>query len=96
MLNTEIHIQKISNLNIGDKALENAVKKLRDSPELFPFQIDFTKKTIHFVQMDKQAYKNSFFILLPGDGPGFLKGKNPISIELSEIIDTFKSEKLFK
>ena len=95
MLNTEIHIQKISNLNIGDKALENAVKKLRDSPELFPFQIDFTKKTIHFVQMDKQAYKNSFFILLPGDGPGFLKGKNPISIELSEIIDTFKSEKPF-
>ena len=95
MLNTEIHIQKISNLNIGDKALENAVKKLRDSPELFPFQIDFTKKTIHFIQMDKKAYKNSFFILSPGDGPGFLKGKNPISIKLSEIINTFKSKKPF-
>lgn len=95
MLNTEIYIQKISNLNIGDKALENAVKKLRDSPELFPFQIDFTKKTIHFIQMDKKAYKNSFFILSPGDGPGFLKGKNPISIKLSEIINTFKSKKPF-
>lgn len=93
MLNTEIHIQKISNLNISDKGLENAVRKLQDSPELFPFQIDFTKKTIHFVQMNKQAYKNSFFILLPGDGPGFLKGKNPISIELSEVINTFNNKK---
>ena len=48
MLNTEIHIQKISNLNISDKGLENAVRKLQDSPELFPFQIDFTKKNYSF------------------------------------------------
>jgi hypothetical protein len=92
MLETKIHIQNISNLNISDKSLENNVKKLLDSPALFPFQIDFIKNTIHFIQMDKQAYKNSFFILSPGDGPGFLKGKNPISIELSEIIDAFNEK----
>tara|TARA_Y100000385_G_scaffold211121_2_gene219086 strand:+ start:145 stop:1212 length:1068 start_codon:yes stop_codon:yes gene_type:complete len=92
MLHTEIHIQKISDLNISDKHLEYAIKKLRNSPELFPYQINFTKKTIHFVQMDKQAYKNSFFILSPGNGPGFLKGKNPISIELSEIVKIFKGK----
>ena len=63
MLNTEIHIQKISNLNIAIKLLKNAVKKLRDSPELFPFQI-FYKNYSFCSKMDKQAYKNSFFILL--------------------------------
>ncbi|MDB3947777.1 hypothetical protein N9386_00950 [Gammaproteobacteria bacterium] len=92
MLESKIHIQKISNFKISDKGLKNAIKKLCYSPELFPYQIDFTKKTISFIQMDKQAYKKSFFILLPGDGPGFLKGKNPISIDLSEIIDVFNGE----
>ena len=89
-LESKFHINNINDFN--DRNLRYVKKDLRNikhSPNLFPYKIDIEKNKIYFVKMNKKKYKESFFVLSPGEGPGYLKGKYCFSINLSELNKIF-------
>ena len=92
MLKNEFHINDINDLE--DKNLQSIIQKIKKitvSPDFFPYRIDFDSNKIYFVIMNHKNYKKSFFILSPGEGPGYLQSAYSISLNLSDVISIFKS-----
>lgn len=69
------------------------ISKIDSTPNLFPYEVDINNNKIIFRLMTRKDYRNSFFILSPGKGPGFLKGSNSFSMSLSDVIEIFKEKK---
>ena len=94
MLENSFHINNIENFNNGkDKHIRKLIEKIQTSPDLFPYKMDITNNKIFFVEMDKQKYKKSFFVLSPGPAPGYLQGGLAFSANLSEIQHIFEKHK---
>jgi len=92
MLKSEFHYDDISNVGIkNNHNLQKEINNLIKSPNLFPYELDIINNKIHFVVMNEKLYKRSFFILSPGKGPGFLKGNQSFSLNLSDVVKKFKN-----
>ena len=70
------------------------IKKIGSSPNLFPYEVDIENNKINFRLMTPKDYRSSFFILSPGEGPGFLKGTDSVSMSLSDVVEIFR-EKIY-
>ena len=66
------------------------LSSIQSSPKLFPFSLDIQNNKIDFVEMEKSHYKQSFFIMSPGKGPGYLKSKSSFSMKFDDIVDIFR------
>ena len=92
MLVDNCHINDLKELqNSKYKAINNLVSDITSSPNLFPYKLDIQNKRIFFAKMNEKLYKKSFFILSPGEGPGFLKSEYTFSMNFDLIKNIFKN-----
>ena len=92
MLVNNVHINDLKELqNSKYKAINNLVSDITSSPNLFPYKLDIQNKRIFFAKMNEKLYKKSFFILSPGEGPGFLRSEYTFSMNFDLIKNIFKN-----
>ena len=88
-----IHISDINDIDKSlDRNIKSALKNIKTSPSLFPYKVEINNNKIYFALMTKKHYRESFFILSEGNGPGFLKGSLSFSANLKSVIDLFKNK----
>ena len=89
-----IYKNSIHNVDdLSDRESKNIISELqsiKNSPKLFPYNLDIQNNKIDFVKMDRADYKKSFFIMSPGKGPGHLKSQYSFSMNFSDVVNIFK------
>lgn len=73
------------------KEISRLLKTIKTNPSLFPYDLDFEKNEINFVKMNRKHYKESFFILAPGEEPGYLKSDFSFSLNFNDVKKIFKN-----